>query len=136
MRRHRHDQPIPDHFLFFGEADDGGLPLAGVALVDAVEIDEIDRLTRPIQVGDAVAEARPDEGQVGVGVLGLVAALLFRELLPQVELVVLVAGAFREDGLEDFDEGLDAGLPLLLETGRQPLIEVAGRRVERAIERA
>ena len=135
VRRHRDHQALADDFLFLAEADDRRLALARLALVHAVEVDEVDRLARAVPVGDAVAQAGADEGQVRIGVLRLVALLLVGQLVAQLQLVVLVAGAFREDRLEDLHERLDARLAFLLEPRRQALIEVAGGRVEGAVER-
>ena len=101
VRRDRNHQPLADDFLFLAEPDDGRLALAGLAFVHAVQVDEVDRFTRPVAVGDAVAQAGADERQVRVGILRLVPLLLLGELGPLFELVVLVAGPLREDRLED-----------------------------------
>ena len=68
----------------------------GLPAFIAVEIDEADRLVRPVGVGDAGAEAGGDERQVRIGVLRLDDALLGGELHPAIEPVVLVVGALRE----------------------------------------
>ena len=53
----------------------------------------------------------------------------------QLQVVVLVAGAFREDRLEDVHVRLDARLAFLPEPRGQALSQVAGRRVKGAVER-
>ena len=66
-----------------------------------VEVDEVDRMSLSVVVGDAVLEAGADEGQMRIGVDRLDDLLLLGELVAQVKLVVLVVGVLREDALED-----------------------------------
>ena len=70
--------------------------------------------------------------RVGVGRFYL--TLCFGQLLTQVHLVVLVAGALRKHVAE---EGQIVGqtVPLLVQSGGETLFEIAGGRVERGVER-
>ncbi len=100
----------------------------------AVQVDEEHRSAIPVDVGDAVLEPRGDEGQVGVGVARLDPPLLFAQLVPQVQLVVLVVGVGGEDLPEELQKAAEA-LRAVFQAGAEALFQVAGRGVMGAVER-
>ena len=104
-----------------------------VGAVGAVEVDEVDGRERLVAVGDAVAHARADEGEVRVGVPRLDLLLLVAELAPQLHLVVAVLGVGREDGVPGVEELGEPAVVVVHPPG-EALVEVARRRVQRAVE--
>ena len=133
MIRHRHADADLRHLGLAREADDAGETAARAAVGDAVEIDEADRLLRAVHVADARAEARRHEGEVRVGVARLDGALLRRQIVAPIELIVFVAGALGKHGPEHLDVRGD-GILLARQTRREALLEITRRRVKRVIE--
>ena len=112
-----------------------GLALALQRLALAVELDEIHRRIGARAIGDAVAHAGADEGQVRIAVARLDDLLLVAELAAQVHLIVTVFAALREERVERAEE-LRHQVVAVMEAHRQALIEIAGSGVERRVERA
>ena len=133
MIRDRHVDAQALDLLLAVEADDAGQATARTAVGDAVQIDEADALLRPVDVGDAGAQASGHESKMRIGIARLDGTLLRRQILASMELVVLVAGALGKHGAEDFNVRGN-GVCLARQPRRQALFEIAGRRVERVIE--
>ncbi len=76
MIRHRHGNPQPRDVLLAMKADNAGQPAPWPSVGDPIEIDERDRLLRPVHVTDAGAQARGHEGEVRIGVPRLNGAFL------------------------------------------------------------
>ncbi len=87
----------------------------------------------PVPVGDAGPQRSGHERQMRIGVLRLLGLLRLGQLRPPVDLVVLVPGALREHRPEDVDVGHHAAAAMD-EPGREALVEIARRRMERAAE--
>ncbi len=131
---YRHDDARLRHGLFVRVAEHARAALAGPAVVDAVEVDEANRLVRPVPVGHAGPQGARHERQVRIGVPWLLGLLGLGQLGPAINLVVLVAGALREHGPEDIDVGHHAAAAMN-EPGGQSLVEITGGRMERAAQR-
>ena len=131
MRRDRHLDARAADLALLTEAEHAGDAAARALADDAVEIDEADRLARPVGTRDAGAQAAGHECQVRVGVLRFDGALLVAEVLAPLQLVVLVAGAFGKHRAERLDVGRHA---LKVQPRRDAAIEEAGRGVGRPVE--
>ena len=128
--RHRHVDAQPRHFALAGEADNAREAAARTAVGDAVQIDEAHGLFGPVDVADAGAEARRDEGEVRVGVARLDRPLRRRQVLPAIELIVLVAGPLGEHRAKDLEVGRDRRLVVARQPRGQALLEIPGGRVK------
>ena len=102
--------------------------------MDAVEVDEANRLARPVPVGHAGPQRSGHERQVRIGVPWLLGLLGLGQLGTAINFVVLVAGALREHGPEDIDVGHHAAAAMN-EPCRQSLIEITRSRMEGAAQR-
>ena len=128
------DRRARDHFVVI-VGDHSGLALALQRVGLAVELDEIDRRIRARAIGDAVAHAGADEGQVRIAVARLDDLLLVGELAAQVHLIVAVFAALREQGVERAEE-LRHQVVAVVQPHREALVEIAGGGVERGVKRA
>ena len=135
VARHGHPERGARHHPLLVVGDDRRLALAPRRAVRAVEVDEVDGRRGPVAVGDAVAHARADEGQVRVGVPGLGLLLLVAELAPELHLVVAVAAVGREERVPGVEELREAPVMVVHAAG-EALVQVARGRVQRAVERA
>ena len=107
---------------------------ASAPRVHAVELHEPDRLFAALLVRRAVPQPTANERQVRVGVARLRGPLLIRELGPEVQLVVGIAGVGGKELLEHLQVVLDF-LAVVLEDRRDAPVEVARRRVVRDVAR-
>ena len=133
MIRDRHVDAQTLDLLLAVEADDAGQATARTAIGDAVQIDEADALLRPVDIGDAGAQASGHESKMRIGIARLDGTLLRRQIFASMELVVLVARPLGKHGAEDFNVRGN-GVFLARQPRRQTLFEIASRRVERVIE--
>ena len=89
VRRHGHlDTRRADHSLA-AEADEARRATARASVVDAIEIDEIDRLAGAVRMGDAGPQATGDISQVRVGIARLNSALFRVEVGTPLQPIVL-----------------------------------------------
>jgi hypothetical protein len=77
-----------------------GAAASRTALVHTDEVDEEHRFTGAVRMRHAGAQAAGDERQMRIGIAGFHRPLVGVEIVAALELVVLVAGPFREQGTE------------------------------------
>ena len=134
MLRERHPERLARHDALLVVGHDRGLPLAPRSPFVPSRSMKIHRGERLVAVGDAVAHPRADEGEVRVGVARLDLLLLVGELAAQLHLVVPVLGVRREERVPRVEE-LREPPAVVMHAAGEALVEVAGRRVQRAVER-
>src|SRR5688572_1995404 len=118
---------------FLAEADHTGRSPPRPSVVDAVEIDEVDRLTSPVRVSDTRSQAAGDIREVRVGVARLYRALIGVQVGAPLQPIVLVAGTFRKQRAKGIDIRGDV---LGAQFGRKAAIEKSCRRVKGPVEAA
>ena len=79
---------------------------AHVVFIDAVKLNEINRLIGTVEIGDAILEPSADKGQMRVGVDRLCFLLALAEFAAQLHPVVKITGVVREDLLHRANKGI------------------------------
>ena len=113
------------------EADDASQTTPRPPFDHAVQIDETDGLAVAIRMRDAGAQPACHERQMRIGVLRLRGALNRVQIGAAVELIVFVAGAFREQRAERFHIRGDV---LCAQPCRDASVEETSRRVGRPVQ--
>src|SRR5262249_46084628 len=103
------------------------------AAVDAIEIDEVNKLVRTVPVDDAGAKPGADERQVRVAVARLDAPLLLRELAAQMQLVMPIPRTLGKRRLVRTQVGRYA-MASHIQSPDGALVEVARGGVKRVVE--
>ena len=80
-------------------------------------------------MGDAILHAGADKSQMGIAIARFDDLLFFRQLGPQIDLVVTVFGALREQGAKRMEEP-GQQVPIVVHPERETAVEIACRRVE------